>query len=361
MTERTRTIEDAMKDMKKAYGEESNIWKADDDILVKSEGISTGSHVLDEKISKVIWGIPRGRVVQFAGPPSSGKTLLSLCTIAQLHKSDPSAWALFIDAEFTFDKMWAKKLGVDIDRLLVLPENNGRIIFERLTGVPHKEAGKPKIKPGLLDLELNEPSGLGLIVIDSVAAIVPTVEEIAIVGKQNMAPLARFLPAELRRVTPLLSKTGITMIGINQIRIDPGVMYGNPERTTGGNALHHAQSLCINFAQIFKKDSLIFSEDNSEEPVGHRIRAKITKSKIAPGRDKVVEFDILYEKGVVNHHKEAVELGIGYGLVERPNNKTYIYNDEKFNGRAAIEEYFENDPAHVIKLVDAVKQMTEVQ
>lgn len=359
MTDTIRTIEDAMKDMKKVYGEDNNIWKAEDEILVRTKGISTGSYVLDEKISKVIWGIPLGRVVQFAGPPSSGKTLLSLSTIAQLHKHNPNAWALFIDAEFTFDKTWAEKLGVDVSRLLVLPENNGRIIFERLTGVPGKKVGDTKLKPGLLDLEVNEPSGLGIVVIDSIAAVVPTVEEVAVVGKQNMAPLARFLPAELRRVTPLLSKTGITLVGINQIRIDPGVMYGNPERTSGGSAFHHAQSLCVNFAQILKKESLIFSEKNSEEPIGHRIRAKITKSKIAPGRDRNVEFDILYEKGVVNHHKEAVELGIGYGLIERPNNKTYIYNNEKFNGRAAVEEYFENNPSHVTELIKIIKETTE--
>lgn len=358
MTEGKRDIGDALKDLNKMYGDSIQVWRANDDMVVKEEeGIPTGSFVLDEAISRYIWGIPKGRIIQFAGPQSSGKTLLSLSCIAQMQKMYPDMWACFIDAEFTFKADWAIKLGVDVNRVVVVKENTGRLISEFLTGIPNsKDPKKPKSKPGLLDMEQAEPTGLGLIVLDSIATLQPPIEETAEAGKQNIAPLSRFLPAELRKITPMLARTGASLIGINQIRVDPGVMYGNPETSPGGNAFKHSQSLCVNFSKIGGKDNLILNDVG--DVIGHKIRAKIAKNKIAPG-EKTVEFDILYEKGVANHHLEAVTLGLKYGLIERPTQQSYVYEDEKYTGRSNIEKFFGENPDQVDVVIEKAKEIAK--
>ena len=208
---------------------------------------------------------------------------------------------MYIDAEFAFDKNWAASLGVDLERLLVYRENSGIKIFERLVGKPAKPVkGKPylgkKVKLGLLDLEMQTPTGLGIIVVDSVAAMTPPQEETSEVGKQNMALLARFLPPELRTITPMLSATGVILIGINQIRVDPSVMWGNPEGSPGGRAWRHACSMMLNFAMINNKDSKIFDEQG--EQIGHHVRVRLDKNRLAPPF-RVAEIAINYTQGIV--------------------------------------------------------------
>jgi len=213
--------------------------------------------------------------VQFAGQESSGKTYMSLISIAEYQKANPNGWAYYIDAEFTFDSSWAASLGVDLDRVMVYRENNGVKIFERLLGRPSKTSAV-KSKLGLLDMEKENPSGLGIIVLDSIASVQPPQEITSEVGKANMALMARFLPPELRKLTPALADTGVVFIGINQVRMDPGVMYGNPESAPGGRALRHACSTMLNFSRIAAKDSVI--ENDAGEKIGHHVRVRIDKN-----------------------------------------------------------------------------------
>lgn len=316
----------------KQHGEEG-LYMGSSAMTTFTDVVSSGSFLLDDALG--IWGFPMGRIIQFAGQESSGKTFMSLVTISEYQRKNPEGWAIFIDAEYSFDQAWAKSLGVDLDRLFIYRENSGKKIFELLVGKPSKTSPNKKAKLGLLDLEISEPSGLGYIVLDSVAAITPPQEETSAVGKQNMALIARFLPPELRCITPLLTKSGVTFIGINQVRVDPGVMFGNPETSTGGRAWKHYCSMMLNFARIRAKDSAILDENDVQ--IGHHVRVKVEKNKLAPAY-REAEIAILYTKGVIDKNKEIRDLGAKYGVIERPNNKTWVLDGEKYNGKDAIAE-----------------------
>lgn len=326
-----KSMEDIWKELTKQHGDEG-LFHGNDEMTTYTDVISTGSYALDDAVG--IWGLPRGRVVQYAGQESSGKTYMSLIAIAEYQRQNPEGWALFIDAEHTFDQDWALGLGVDLDRLLVYRENNGVKIFERLVGQPSKTGGK-KVKLGILDMEKENPTGLGIVVLDSIAYVQPPAEETSEVGKANMALMARFLPPELRKLTPLLSDTGVTMIFINQIRMQPGILYGSPETSPGGNTLKHTHSMMLNFSRIAAKNSTI--EDDTGERIGHHVRVRVDKNKLAPPF-RVAELAITYNSGVVEHNIELRDLGAKYGVIERPNNKTWILDDVKYNGKDAIAE-----------------------
>ncbi len=323
--------------------------------LSNEQTISTGSYLLDDAIGP--WGLPRGRVVQYAGKESSGKTFMSLMAIKSWQERSPENWALFIDAEYTYDEDWAESLGVDINRVKVLPENNGEVIFKYLCGVPNKEFGKPKKVDGLLD-EIKaaggaDATGLGLIVIDSVAAIAPPAELASESGKHNMALMARFMPPELRKITPLLAQTGVTLIAINQVRLDPGKMFGNPESTPGGKAWKHACSLMVNFSVSESNAMKIFSKDD-ETQIGHILKSRIDKNKI--GKPYVTcEFGIEYVKGLSDPVEELRQLAIKYGVVKRPNNRTYVYNDMKWTSKEEYSSSFKTKEEQD-KLFEEIKQ-----
>jgi recombination protein RecA len=320
------------------------------------EALSSGSPGLDDILG--IWGNPRGRLIQYAGKRSSGKTLMSLMAIKEWQQKDPKNWAYFIDAECSFDKRWAQMLGVDTSprRLRVLKSNNGAEIFEKLCGVPHKEPGKAKTKPGLLDIvkEMggSDKSGLGIIVLDSVAAVAPPLEVTSRSGKSNMALMARFLPPELRKIIPLLSETGVMFIAINQVRTNPGQLYGNPEGTPGGAAWGHHCSVMVHFTMRESKDAQIIGSEK-DVPIGHVVMARVDKNKVAPPKRKC-EFRIQYTQGVVDKHIEIGSLGIKYGIVSRPNNRTYVYDGNKYVGKdsffaAIAEEKLESEMLAQVK------------
>jgi recombination protein RecA len=325
-----KSMADIWKELQKQHGDEG-LYHGSDDMIAFADTIPSGSYMLDDALG--IWGLPRGRIVQYGGQESSGKTYMSLIAIAEYQRANPNGWAMFIDAEYTFDAEWAALLGVDLDRLIVYRENSGVKIFERLVGQPSKTSAK-KTKLGVLDLEKENPTGLGIIVLDSLAAMQPLIEETSEVGKQNMALMARFLPPELRKLTPLLSDTGVTFIVINQIRLTPGVMYGNPETSPGGNALKHAHTMMLNFSRIAAKNSVI--EVNGER-IGHHVRVRIDKNKLAPPF-RVAELAITYSNGITEHNIELRELGARYGIIERPNNKTWVLDGNKYNGKDAMAE-----------------------
>lgn len=326
-----KSMADIWKELQKQHGSEG-LFHGNDDMVTFTDVISSGSYLLDDALG--IWGLPRGRIIQFAGQESSGKTYMSLIAIAEYQKANPNGWAMFIDAEYTFDREWAEKLGVDLNRLIVYRENNATKIFERLVGQPSK-TNPVKSKLGVLDLEIKNPSGLGIIVLDSLASMIPPAEETSEVGKMNMALMARFLPAEVRKLTPMLSKSGVTFIVINQVRLTPGIMYGNPETTPGGKTFKHHCSMMLNFARIAAKNSIIESEDGDR--IGHHVRVRIDKNKLAPPF-RVAEIAITYNSGITEHNIELRALGAKYGVIERPNNKVWILDNEKYNGKDAIAE-----------------------
>jgi recombination protein RecA len=345
---------DIWKDMQKTFagGGESNMF--DRDNAPDVDVISTGCPAVDEATG--VWGLPRGRIIQFAGVKSSGKTLLSLCTIASAQKQFPNSTAVFIDAEFTFDFKWAKLLGVDTDpsRLKVIKENNAVKVFEGLVGRPKTgKNAKPGEKSvlGLLDHALAGSLNICIVVLDSVARLQPPMEEGSAVGKHNIALLPRFLGPELRKLTPMLERTKIPMIFINQVRVEPGKMFGDPETSPGGSALKHDLSMMIHVAAIDKKVSKIF--DKKENQIGHRVRVRIDKNKVGPPFQKT-EFDLMYKRGIVNKNVQVAQLGIDYGVIERPNNTSYILGDQKFVGRSKLDAFLK-DPTEYSRLLEELK------
>jgi recombination protein RecA len=319
--------------MDKLYGGETGLSS-----FGKIETITSGSYLLDDVIGNG-WGLPRGRLIQYAGKEGSGKTLMSLVAIKEWQKLNPKNWAVFLDAEYSFNKTWAASIGVDLDRIKVVPEEDGVKIFTYLCGVPHKELGKEKQKLGLLDMVKeqggSDASGLGIIVLDSIAMIKSPVEATKAVGNTNMGPMARFLPDALRRLKPLLAQTGVVFIAINQVRVDLGKMFGDPTSTPGGKALKHAEDVMVHFTSSDSLKSKFL--DANDEPYGHVAGARIDKSKVGPSFKKCL-FDLEYTKGVVNKNKEMAMLAIRYGAVERPNNKTYVYGDLRWNSKEAFYE-----------------------
>lgn len=332
-----KTKMDVLRNLRKNFGNDA-VFSGESFILVNADPISTGSYLLDNAVG--IGGIPRGRITQFAGATTSGKTFMSLQCVKQWQHMGENNRAMWFDAEGSFEPSWAKELGIDMERLDLIRENDGAKIFNGLCGIPNPKTGKVigGVLPELIELYGKE-SDYGLIVLDSIAGIVPPVEASYDLGHQNMASLARFLPQALRRVIPLLEKSNIAMIFINQIRVDPGVKYGNPETSPGGNALKHAEHVMINFNKSTAAEKRI--ENKNGEPIGHTILTRIDKNRVGlPGRK--VEIRIKYKEGVVDHNVELLTLGAGFGLIARPNNRTYIYKDHKWTSKEEVLEGLSN-------------------
>jgi recombination protein RecA len=333
----------------KTFGSDG-LFEGDGDFIESAQPETTGSPALDDAIG--IWGYPKGRLIQLAGHESSGKTLLSLMAIREWQRKAPHNWALFIDAEYTFDPEWAERLGVDLSRLRIMKTNSGAEIFERLCGKPHKEPGKPKVKKGILDMVIEQggadKSGLGFIVLDSVAAVVPPQEAASEVGKQNVASLARFLTPELRRILPELAESQVVFLGINHLKTAIG-QYGDPDTSPGGKAWFFHCSLMLSVARIKREECKIY--DDAKEQIGHRIRAKIGKNKVAPPF-REAEMDIAYLSGFINRHVEIKDLAVKYGVVKRPNNQTYVFGDLNVRGKDNFLKHLEQDPTLCQKLLE---------
>ncbi len=322
-----------LNNLKKAHGNDA-VFSGDDIALETADPISTGSYVLDDAIG--ILGVPRGRITQLAGAEASGKTFMAFQIVKQWQMKDPANWAVWIDAECTYNKKWAETLGVDTSRIHIIPKTFGAEIFDILCGRPNPKKPEKKDKLGLLDelLAVGPDHKCGVIVLDSVAGMIPPVEAAYDVGHQNMAPMARFLPAACRRLLPMIKDTNVAFIAINQLRVDPSIQYGDPAVSPGGKALKFFSRLMINMAKVRDKDKLILDKD--ELPIGHTVKAKIQKNSFAIPRD--AEFVIKYLEGVSNHNVEMVDLAIKYGIIERPNNVMYHYKEDKWKGRETVED-----------------------
>lgn len=317
--------------LNKIHGTDS-VFDASSNAYPKTEAISTGSYLLDDLTG--IGGVPRGRLSQFAGAPASGKTFMALQVVKSWQQQHPENWAFWVDAEFSFNTEWAERLGVDPARVRFKRENDGQKIFDYLCGVPDSKNPGKKAKAGLLDeLLAIKHERLGVLVIDSIAAMIPPVEASQSVGKQNMSPMARFMPAACRRIAPLAEKLKIAVIGINQVRVDPSVMYGNPETSPGGGAWKHHCRLMCNFAQVMRKDEMILNE--KEVQIGHKIKIRTDKNSFAlRGQTSIA---IKYLEGVAFTNVEMVELALAYGVIQRPSNIMYTYKDQKWKGREAMD------------------------
>jgi recombination protein RecA len=309
--EKMKALQITLDKLDKAYGK-GTIMKLGDSKIVAAEVISTGSLGLD--IALGIGGLPKGRVVEIYGPESSGKTTLAIQAIANCQKN--GGIAAFIDAEHAFDKSYAEKLGVDVNNLLISQPDDGEQALD---------IAEHLIRSGAIDI----------CVIDSVAALVPRSELEGDMGDSKMGLHARLMSQALRKLTGSISKTGCCCIFINQLREKIGVMFGNPETTTGGNALKFYASVRLDIrrqAQIKDK----------EEIVGNRTKVKVVKNKMAPPF-KTTEFDIMYGEGV-SKTGELVDIGSDLEILQK-SGSWYSYEGTKLGqGREGVKQLLQDNP-----------------
>jgi len=326
--EKIKALEMAISQIEKNFGKGSIMRLGEGTVAEGIQSISTGSLTLD--IATGIGGLPRGRVVEIYGPESSGKTTLALSTIAQAQATGGTA--AFIDAEHALDTTYAQKLGVQIEDLLVSQPD---------TGEQALEVAEALVRSGALDI----------VVIDSVAALVPKAEIEGDMGDSLPGLQARLMSQALRKLTASISKSHTTVVFINQIRMKIGVMFGSPETTTGGNALKFYASMRLDIRKI---ENL---KDN-QEIIGGRVRVKIVKNKMAPPF-RQAEFDIFFNEGV-SHNGEIVDLGVEKGIIEKAG-AWYSYGGSRIGqGRENVKEYLKNNPdtAKEIeeKIIEAVQK-----
>jgi len=308
---RNRTIEMAMGQIEKQFGKGSIMRLGEDFVLPDVQAISTGSISLD--ISLGVGGVPRGRIIEIYGPESSGKTTLALHIVAEAQKK--GGIAAFVDAEHALDIGYARKLGVKTDDLLVSQPDTGEQALE-ITEV--------LVRSGAIDV----------LVVDSVAALVPRAEIEGEMGDAHMGLQARLMSQALRKLTATISKSNCCVIFINQIRMKIGVMFGNPETTTGGNALKFYASVRMDIRRIA-------AIKQGQETIGSRTRVKVVKNKVAPPF-KEAEFDIMYGTGI-SREGDLVDLGADAEIIEK-SGAWYSYNGERIgqgreNAKAFLSEH----------------------
>jgi len=309
--------------LEKSYGK-GTIMKLGDTVIEATEVISTGSIGLD--IALGVGGLPKGRVIEIYGPESSGKTTLAIHAIAESQKM--GGIAAFIDAEHAFDRFYAKKLGVDVENLLISQPDNGEQALEIADNL---------IRSGAIDI----------LVIDSVAALVPKAEIEGEMGDSKMGLQARLMSQALRKLTGTISKTGCCCIFINQLREKIGVMFGNPETTTGGNALKFYASVRLDVRRISQiKDT--------EEVSGNRVKVKIVKNKVAPPF-RIAEFDIMFGEGI-SKAGEIIDLGVEHNIIKKAGS-WFSYGETRLGqGRDAVKQLIMDNPELMEELETKIKQ-----
>ena len=309
--------------LEKTYGK-GTVMKLSEERVVDVPAISTGSLSLD--IALGIGGIPRGRIIEIYGPESSGKTTVSMHAIAEAQKA--GGLAAFIDAEHAFDKTYAEKLGIDTENLLISQPDNGEQALE---------IAEHLIRSGAIDI----------IVIDSVAALVPKGELEGEMGDSKMGLQARLMSQALRKLTGTINKTGCSCVFINQLREKIGVMFGNPETTTGGNALKFYASVRLDIRRIGQ------IKEGPAEITGNRTRVKVVKNKVAPPF-KVVEFDIMYGKGI-SKVGEIIDLGVELDVINKAGSWFSYEGNKLGQGRDAVKTLIEDNPELMEELEEKIK------
>ena len=310
--EKLKALQLTIDKLDKEYGK-GTVMKLSDEKVMDVPAISTGSIGLD--IALGIGGLPRGRVVEIYGPESSGKTTLTMHCIAEAQKA--GGIAAFIDAEHAFDKAYAEKLGIDTENLLISQPDNGEQALE---------IAEHLIRSGAIDI----------IVIDSVAALVPKSELEGEMGESKMGLQARLMSQALRKLTGTINKTGCLCIFINQLREKIGVMFGNPETTTGGNALKFYASVRLDIRRIGQ------IKESADNITGNRTKVKVVKNKVAPPF-KVVEFDIMYGEGI-SKVGEIIDLGVELEIIKK-SGSWFSYEGAKLGqGRDTVKQMLLDNP-----------------
>ncbi len=309
--EKLKALQAAMQKIEKSFGHGS-IMKMADDNIEDVEVIPTGSISLNAALG--VGGYPKGRIIEIYGPESSGKTTLAIHAIAEAQKQ--GGIAAFIDAEHAFDRFYAQKLGVDMNNLWISQPDNGEQALE------------------IAD-QLIRSSAVDIIVIDSVAALTPKAEIEGDMGDNKVGLHARLMSQALRKLTSNISKTNTTCIFINQLREKIGVMFGNPETTTGGNALKFYASVRLDIRRVT-------SIKDGDEVKGNQVRVKVVKNKVAPPFRKA-EFDIMFGTGI-SKSGEIIDLGVQLGIIKK-SGSWYSYGDQKLaQGRDASKKLMEDNP-----------------
>ncbi len=319
-TEKLKALKLTMDRLDKLYGK-GTVMRLSDNPVVDVPAISTGSLGLD--IALGVGGLPRGRVVEIYGPESSGKTTLTLHCIAEAQKA--GGMAAFVDAEHAFDRTYAENLGIDTENLIISQPDNGEQALE---------IAEHLIRSGAIDI----------VVIDSVAALVPKGELEGDMGESKMGLQARLMSQALRKLTGAINKTGCCCVFINQLREKIGVMFGNPETTTGGNALKFYASVRLDIRRIGQ------IKEGADNITGNRTRVKVVKNKVAPPFKKV-EFDIMYGQGI-SKVGEIIDLGVEFEIVKK-SGSWFSYEGSKLGqGREAVKQMLLDNP----ELMDTIEK-----
>ena len=312
--QKLEALEVARAQIDKAFGKGSIMKLSDSSVIKNVDVIPSGSILLDEALG--VGGYPRGRIIEIYGPESSGKTTLALHAIAESQKK--GGIAAFIDAEHALDPVYAKKIGVDTEELWISQPDNGEQALE---------VAESLVRSGAVDL----------IVVDSVAALTPQAEIEGDMGDSHMGLQARLMSQALRKLTGILSKSNTTIIFINQIRMKIGVMFGNPETTTGGNALKFYSTIRMD---VRRTESIT---KGSEEYIGNKVRVKIVKNKVAPPFKKV-DLDLYFNEGI-SYAGGLLDAAVKYDIIEKTGS-WFSYNGEKIGqGRDNVMNYIKENPA----------------
>ena len=326
--EKLKALQLTMEKLDKTYGKGS-VMKLGDSPIEKIEVIPSGSITLDLALG--VNGYPKGRVVEIYGPESSGKTTLTLHMIAEAQKA--GGLAAFVDAEHAFDRSYAEKLGIDCENLLISQPDNGEQALE---------IAEHLISSGAIDI----------IVIDSVAALVPKAEIEGEMGDSKMGLQARLMSQALRKLTGTINKTGCCCIFINQLRDKIGVMFGSPETTTGGNALKFYASVRLDIRRAGQ------IKESADSITGNRTRVKVVKNKLAPPF-KVVEFDIMYGEGI-SKAGEILDLGVDLNVIDK-SGSWFSYNGNRLGqGRDAVKDLIKDNPELMEELEAKIKDKVKV-
>ena len=324
---KSKALEAALSQIEKSFGKGS-IMKLGEQEGIEIPSISTGSLGLD--IALGIGGLPRGRIVEIYGPESSGKTTLTLHVIAEAQKIGGTC--AFVDAEHALDPVYANRIGVDIDNLIISQPDSGEQALE---------IADTLVRSGAIDV----------LVVDSVAALVPKAELEGEMGDQHMGLQARLMSQALRKLTASVSKSNALVIFINQIRMKIGVMFGNPETTTGGNALKFYSSVRMDIRRVG-------SIKDKENIIGNETRVKIVKNKVAPPF-KTVDFDIMYNQGI-SREGEIIELGVQAGIIEK-SGSWFSYNSERIGqGKENARQWLKDNPKIAEELIKKIKEKSGI-
>ena len=318
-----KALELTVSKIDKIYGK-GTVMKLGDSKVIPVESIPTGSLGLDLALG--IGGLPKGRVVEIYGPESSGKTTLAIHAIAEIHKQ--GGIAAFIDAEHAFDKVYAQALGFDVDNLLISQPDNGEQALEIADHL---------ISSGAIDI----------LVIDSVAALVPRSEIEGEMGDSKMGLQARLMSQALRKLTGTINKTGCCCIFINQLRQKIGVMFGNPETTTGGHALKFYSSVRLDIRRVSTL------KDKESNMIGNRTRVKVVKNKVAPPF-RQTEFDIMYGEGI-SKNGEIIDIAVELDIIEK-SGSWYSYDGNKIGqGRDNVKNFLKDNPELALEIETKIK------